>query len=76
MLVMRVVTLEKITFKTVVEEIIVEKILKHCVEVEVSVMVESTVSLGTEEGIEIEWSALLAGALRSESVVLLAFVNI
>ena len=68
------VTLEKITSKLVLKEIVVEEIIKHFVEVEVCVMVESTVTLRAEEGIEIERTSLLASSLGPKPVILFPFV--
>ena len=74
---MGVVALEEFTPETVMEEIVlVENIFKHCVEVKVGVVMESAVSLGAEEGVEIKRTSLLAGSLHSKPVVLFAFVSI
>lgn len=75
MVVVGMVTLEKITSKLVLKEIVVEEIIKHFVEVEVCVMVEPAVTLGAEEGIEIERTSLLAScSLGPKPVVLFPFV--
>jgi hypothetical protein len=73
---MGVVALEEFTFETVTEEMVVENVIKHCVEVKVGVVMESAVSLGAEEGVEIKRTSLLASSLCSEPVVLFAFVSI
>ena len=68
--------LEEITLKGILEELIIEKIVKHGMEIEVSMVVETAVTPGTKEGVKVKRSSLLSSSLRSKPVVLSPFVFI